>query len=80
MNRRGFLAGLGAGLAVAAGLTRLAQTKLEPVAADFVLTDEQLADNLDLARYLTDPNAWYIKTDHELSVRHFYRRSGHGLS
>jgi hypothetical protein len=67
MNRRSFLAGLGAAFAAIAVTTRLGESRLPPVPA-----------RLD---YFTDPDSWYIAVDparpggDETAISTFYRHA-----
>jgi hypothetical protein len=68
LGRRSFLTGLGAALAAVAVTTRLGEAKLPELPAD---------EQIDVARYLTDPDSWYIAVDpggkDHAAISTFYR-------
>lgn len=66
MNRRRFLAGLGAALATVAVTTRLGQSAL-PKIPKYIETWEA---NI----HLTDPDAWFIITDNPEGLKRYERK------
>lgn len=81
MNRRRFLAGLGAAFATVAATTKLAQSampKLAPVPValeegDFDTANMRYKCTERLSSYITDPDAWYIVDAPVEGLRTYYR-------